>query len=46
MKLGDWIEVEGTLKKVPVENGGETLVLFADRASFYKKPLDEFVYFS
>lgn len=46
MKIGDWIEVQGNLKKIPMENGGETLVLYATRVSHYQKPKDEFVTFS
>jgi putative membrane protein len=46
MKKGDWIEVQGKLKPVPVDNGGETVVLYADRVARYHKPAEEFVTFS
>ncbi len=47
MKIGDWIEVEGELKALPLENGeGKTVVLYADRCSKYTAPADEYVYFS
>lgn len=46
MKIGDWIEVQGKLKTVPLENGGKTVVLYADRVARYHKPEEEFVTFS
>ncbi len=46
MKIGDWVEVQGKLKTVPLEDGGKTLVLYADRIARYQAPADEFVYFS
>ncbi len=46
MKIGDWVEVQGKLKTVPLEDGGKTLVLYADRIAPYQAPADEFVYFS
>ena len=46
MNIGDWVEVEGTLKTVPLEGGGETVVLYAERIMRYEKPDPEFVYFS
>ncbi|MCR5795743.1 MAG: hypothetical protein K6G61_10425 [Solobacterium sp.] len=47
MKKGDWIEVEGTLKTLPIENSdAKTVVLYADRCARYQKPKDEYVYFS
>jgi uncharacterized repeat protein (TIGR03943 family) len=46
MKKGDWIEVQGKLKKIPMENGGETVVLYANRVARYQKPAEEFVTFS
>lgn len=46
MKKGDWIEVEGKLKAIPMENGGETVVLYASRVARYQKPAEEFVSFS
>ena len=41
-----WIEVEGTLKTVPVGDEGKTVVLYAYRIAKYNKPADEYVYFS
>lgn len=46
MKKGDWIEVQGKLKAIPMENGGETVVLYANRVARYHKPADEYVSFS
>ena len=46
MQIGDWIEVQGVLKPVPLESGGETVVLYANRVMRYEKPEDEFVTFS
>lgn len=46
MKKGDWLEVEGKLKAIPMENGGETVVLYASRVAHYQKPAEEFVSFS
>ena len=46
MNLGDWVEVEGTFKLVNMENGGETVVLYAKRIQHYKEPADPYVYFS
>ena len=46
MKLGDWIEVEGTLKPVDMDNGAKTVVLYASRVARYKKPEQEYVTFS
>lgn len=46
MKIGDWIEVEGTLKPIEMDNGGKTVVLYADKVSRYQKPQQEFVTFS
>ena len=48
MKIGDWVEVEGTLRTVPVDdNGTKTVVLYASRVQRYKTPpADEYVYFS
>ena len=46
MKIGDWLEVEGTLKTVDMENGGKTVVLYASRAQFYHPLQDPYVYFS
>ena len=42
----NWYEVQGNLKTVPLDNGGKTLVLYANRIQNYQKPQDEFVYFS
>lgn len=46
MKQGDWIQVQGKLKTVPIENGGKTVVLYADHVNRYHKPAEEFVTFS
>lgn len=46
MTLGMWVEVEGTLKTVPIQPEGKTVVLYASRIARYKKPADEYVYFS
>ena len=46
MKIGDWVEVQGKLKTIPMEGGGETVVLYADRIARYTPPADEYVYFS
>ena len=46
LKLGDWIEVQGHLKTVPIENGAKTLVLYANRIARYHQPAEEFVTFS
>ncbi|MBR3311522.1 MAG: hypothetical protein IKG15_06865 [Solobacterium sp.] len=47
MKLGDWIEVEGTLKAIPIEDGmAKTVVLYATKATRYTPPADPYVYFS
>ncbi|MBQ7993758.1 MAG: hypothetical protein IJ252_12100 [Solobacterium sp.] len=46
MKIGDWVEVQGKLKVIPMEGGGETVVLYADRIARYEKPAEEYVTFS
>jgi hypothetical protein len=46
MKIGDWVEVQGKLKLIPMEGGGETVVLYADRIARYEKPAEEYVTFS
>ena len=48
MKIGDWVEVEGQLKTVPVDdNGTKTVVLYATGIRRYTTPpADEYVYFS
>ena len=47
MKKGDWIEVQGILRTVPVEETDtKTLVLYANRVAHAKEPEEEFVYFS
>ncbi len=46
MTKGNWYEVKGQLKTIPMENGGKTDVLYADRISNYVKPQDEFVTFN
>ncbi|QRG86470.1 GTP-binding protein [Bulleidia sp. zg-1006] len=46
MNLGDWIEVEGQLTGLELDQGQKTLILKAERVQFYNPPRDEFVYFS
>ena len=46
MNLGDWVEVEGELKPIEMENGGKTVVLYASRIQFYHALEDPYVYFS
>jgi len=46
MTKGNWYEVQGHLKTIPMENGGKTCVLYANRISNYHKPEDEFVTFN
>ncbi len=46
LKIGDWVEVEGTLRPVEMENGGKTVVLYAERVQFYHPLEDPYVYFS
>lgn len=46
MNLGDWIEVEGKLTCLDLDQGRKTLILKAERVQFYHPPKDEFVYFS
>ena len=46
LEIGDWVEVQGVLKPVPIEGGGETVVLYANRIARYPKPEEEFVTFS
>ena len=46
MKKGDWVEVQGKLKAIPVENGLKTVVLYADRIARYQKPANEYVTFN
>ena len=47
MNKGDWIEVQGILRTVPVEETDtKTLVLYANRVTHAKEPEEEYVYFS
>jgi uncharacterized membrane protein YcgQ (UPF0703/DUF1980 family) len=46
MKIGDWVEVEGTLRTVDIDNGAKTVVLYASRIQFYPPLEDPYVYFS
>ena len=46
MKKGDWIEVQGTLKTLEMEQGAKTVVLYASRASRYTAPSNPYVVFS
>ena len=41
-----WVQVEGTLKTVAQKPSGKTVILYAEKIWHYKKPDDEFVYFS
>ncbi|MBR0479011.1 MAG: hypothetical protein IJJ24_07955 [Solobacterium sp.] len=43
---GNWYEVEGILRGVPLENGAKTLVLYAQKIKNYPAPRDQYVYFS
>ena len=47
MKKDDWIEVQGILKTVPIEDSDQkTLVLYANRVQHTQEPEEEYVYFS
>lgn len=46
LKKDDWVQVQGVLKTVPVDGGGETLVLYAKQIQFYNGPQDPYVYFN
>lgn len=46
MNIGDWIEVEGELKPIDMDNGAKTVVLYASRCTRYHKPDQEYVTFS
>ena len=46
LEIGDWVEVQGIFKPVPLEGGGETIVLYANRIARYTKPEEEYVTFS
>lgn len=46
MKLNDWYEVEGELKKIQRDDGASTLVLYASKIRVYEKPKYEFVTFA
>ncbi len=46
MEIGNWVEVEGTLRTVDMENGGKTVVLYASRIRKGTAPEDPYVYFS
>lgn len=46
MKLQDWVEVEGKLGLVERDEGGETVVLYAERIQHAVPPRDTYVYFS
>ncbi|MBR2595313.1 MAG: hypothetical protein IKE06_03205 [Solobacterium sp.] len=46
MQMGMWVEVEGTLKTIPVDNGGKTLVLYAEKIRPYQAPDNPYVYFN
>jgi len=46
MQIGDWIEVEGELKPIDMDNGARTVVLYASRCTRCHKPEQEYVTFS
>lgn len=46
LTLNQWLEIEGDLKMVPVDDEEYTLVLYATKARTYNPPLDPLVYFS
>lgn len=46
MKLGDWVEVKGKMRTVDLDNGGKTVVLYADAIRHYHEPEEPYVYFS
>ena len=46
MHLNDWLEIEGTLKLVDIDDENQTLILYASRAQFYNQPIEPLVYFS
>ncbi len=46
LEKDQWLEVKGILRTVPVEEGGETLVLYAKEARYYNGPEDPYVYFN
>ena len=45
MHLNDWLEIEGTLKLVDIDDENQTLRLYASRAQFYNQPIEPLVYF-
>ncbi|MEE3487475.1 MAG: GTP-binding protein [Bulleidia sp.] len=46
MNLGDWVEVKGKMRTVDLENGGKTVVMYADAIRHYHEPEEPYVYFS
>ena len=46
MHLNDWLEIEGTLKLVDIDDENQTLILYTSRAQFYNQPIEPLVYFS
>ena len=46
MQKGEWIQVSGKLKTVDLENGGKTVLLYADGVYRCPVPDDPYVYFS
>lgn len=46
MHKGEWVKVLGTLKTVALNNGGKTVILYAESISRCPAPEDPYVYFS
>ncbi len=46
MQKGDWIQVQGKLKTIPVDDTRKTVVLYADQVTKYHQPEQEFVSFN
>lgn len=46
MNLNDWLEIEGNLKCIDIDDGDKTLILYATNAKFYHEPEEPLVYFS
>ncbi len=46
LTLGEWLQVQGRLKTVPIEGGGKTLVLYAEKVNRYRQPDNPYVTFS
>lgn len=46
LNLGDWVEVEGTMKLIPVENNGQTIILYASKIQLVTALKDPYIYFN